>query len=96
VTHFEVVKRRRYFIALIVAAGTCAAAVSADLLFQPQHVRLVGLNVSSGLSGVTYLSATVMFATALGWLRTVPRATRRITVQELRLLGQQQPGRQAK
>ena len=83
-THFDGVKRRRLLIVWIAAVATCATAVSANLLLQPLHLRLVGLDLSTGLTGVTYLSATAMCATPVRWFRMAPRATRRITVQELR------------
>ncbi len=84
ITHYEAVKRRQFFIGWIVAVATCAAVVLADLLIRPLHVRVMGLDVSSGLTGATYVAAAAMAAATFGWFRMAPKRARRITVRELR------------
>ncbi len=83
-THAEAVKRRRHLVIWIVSVATCAAAVLLDLLVQRLHVRVVGLDISSGLTGTTYVAATAMCFTTFRWFRTTRKTTRRITVRELR------------
>ncbi len=83
-THTEAAKRKRDLVVWIVTVATCAAAVLLDLLVQPLQVRVVGLDISSGLTGTAYVAVTAMCLTTFFWFRTARKTTRRITVRELR------------
>ena len=83
-THTEAVKRRRLLVVWVVTVVTCGGTVLLDLLLQPLNVRVVGLDVSSGLTGTAYVTATAMCFTTSRWFRAGRKAMRRITVRELR------------
>lgn len=77
-------KRRRRFIVWIVSVAVLASVVLAEVLLRPLHLRAMGFDVSGGLVAMSYLATAVACVTTFRWFRTVPKVTRRITVQELR------------
>ena len=80
-THIEAVKRRRLLVGWVVTVVTCGGTVLLDLLLQPLNGRVVGLAVSSGLTGTAYVTATAMCFPTFRWLRAGRQAMRRITVR---------------
>jgi hypothetical protein len=77
-------KRKRLFVAWIVAVVTCAVVVAAEVVLGPLQFRPAGLDLSSWLVAGIYVSAVAMCLTTLRWFMTAPKATRQITVQDLR------------
>ncbi len=87
VTQYDSVERRRLFVVWIVTVATCAAAVAADLLVEMPNLRILGFDVSTILTGATYVAATAMCVTTFRWFRTAAMSTPTITVWELRRAG---------
>jgi hypothetical protein len=64
--------------------ATFAVVVLAQMLLRPLHLRAMVFDVSTGLTAGTYLTAAAVGITTFRWFQTAPKATLRITVQDLR------------